>query len=442
MSLGLTPLERLPSLTPSAGAGATTPSARQRPLVLHRALVDGRLVDVVIEVGVITAVSDVGTVPLGSADVEDLEGFVLLASFIEPHAHLDKAFTADSVVNPTGSLDGAIGAWLAARVDFQTPDIAARAWAVTNRYLAHGTTGIRAHVDTGEGIGLRALEAVLALRRSLGDAMDLQIVALCTRPVTGLAGANNRATLVDALAAGADFVGGAPAIDPDPFVAVDTLAEMAADAGVGLDLHVDETIDPTTFTMARLIEVAGGGFPHPVTASHAVSLGVQPIERQREVAQALSELGVSVVALPQTNLFLQGRGRGAGAPRGLTAVRQLLDAGVPVAAGGDNLQDPFNPMGRADPLETASLLVVAAHLLPGEALRAVSDAGRTVLGLPKVSVRVGSPADLVAIRARSTYGAVASGPPERIVFRGGRVVARTTVDTVTALREPALESAR
>jgi cytosine deaminase len=272
--------------------------------------------------------------------------------------------------------------------------------------------------------------------------MDLQIVALCTRPVTGRAGANNRATLVDALAAGADLVGGAPAIDPDPFVAVDTLADLAADAGVGLDLHIDETIDPTTFTMARLIEVVRGGFPHAVTASHAVSLGVQPVDRQREVARALAELGVSVVALPQTNLFLQGRGQGAAAPRGLTAVRQLLDAGVPVAAGGDNLQDPFNPMGRADPLETASLLVIAAHLLPAEALRAVNETGRTVLGLPQVSVNVGCPADLVALRAGSDNGAVASASPERLVFRGGRVVARTTVGTVTVLPELGLQSPR
>jgi cytosine deaminase len=123
-------------------------------------------------------------------------------------------------------------------------------------------------------------------------------------------------------------------------------------------------------------------------------------------------------------------------------VRQLLEVGVPVAAGGDNLQDPFNPMGRADPLETASLLVVAAHLLPAEALRAVSETGRTVLGLPEVSVSVGSPADLVALRAGSANGAVASASPERLVLKGGRVVARTTVDTVTALPELGSQSPR
>jgi cytosine deaminase len=407
--------------------------AIQKPeLVLHQArLPDGRLVDLTIDRGLVVEIADVGT--LEGVQAENLAGFVLMPSLVEPHAHLDKAFTADTVPNPAGSLAGAIEAWLPARLGFKAPDIAARAWTAASRYLAHGTTAIRAHVDTGEGIGLRALNALTAVRRQLGDLVDLQIVALCSRPVTGRAGAENRAILKDALAAGADLVGGAPAIDTDPLRAVDTLAEAAAAAGVGLDLHVDETIDRATFTLSRLIEIARGGFDHPITASHAVSLGVQSDQRQRETSEALAELAIGVVTLPQTNLFLQGRDLGSAAPRGLTAVRRLLDAGVVVAAGGDNLQDPFNPMGRCDPLETASLLVVAAHLLPSEALQAVSTASRTALGLPGVSLEVGLPADLVAVRAASAFGAIASGSPERIVFRKGRVVARTTVDTSSEL---------
>ena len=51
-------------------------------------------------------------------------------------------------------------------------------------------------------------------------------------------------------------------------------------------------------------------------------------------------------------------------PRGLTAVRALREAGVVVAAGADNLQDPFNPLGRACPFETAGLMVWTAHLSP------------------------------------------------------------------------------
>ena len=409
-----------------------TPQPTTHSLALRGvSLADGSIVDLAIDDGVITDIVEPGTV--AAVTSEDLAGFIVTPSFVEPHAHLDKAFTADDVANPAGSLAGAIEAWLAARTGFGTPEIAARVWAVTSRYLAHGTTAIRAHVDTGQGIDLRALEALTAVRDQLDDVIDLQIVALCSRPVTGRAGAENRALLRAALAAGADLVGGAPAIDEDPSGAVDILAAIAGTAGVGMDLHVDETIDPAVFTMDRLIEVVRYGFDRPVTASHAVSLGVQPAERQQATAEALAGLGIAVVTLPQTNLFLQGRGLGSAAPRGLTAVRALLEAGVAVAAGGDNLQDPFNPMGRADPLETASLLVVAAHLLPAEAHRAVTAAGRVVLGLPPVAVEVGSPADLVAVRATSSYAALATGSPERVVVRRGRVVSRTTVQTDTVL---------
>jgi cytosine deaminase len=362
-----------------------------------------------------------------AGEVVDLRGYLLLPSLVEPHAHLDKAFTADAIVNPDGSLEGAIDAWFPARSGFQADDIAARMWAVTRQYLWHGTTAIRAHIDTGEGIGLRAIEATLAVRAALGATMDLEIVAGCSRPMTGSAGASNRAALVDALAAGADLVGGAPAIDPEPLAAVDVLAGLAANAGVGMDLHIDETLDPTMTTIDRLIDVARAGFSFPLTASHVVSLGMQPSARQASTAAAIAETGIGVVTLPQTNLYLQGRGRGSFAPRGLTAVRTLMEAGVTVAAGGDNLQDPFNPVGRADPLETAALLVVAGHLLPAEAFEAITDLGRRLLRRPPVAVMAGAPADLLAIRAPSVRGAVAGAAPDRVVWRAGRIVARTRV---------------
>src|SRR6266516_4258499 len=119
---------------------------------------------------------------------------------------------------------------------------------------------------------------------------------------------------------------------------------------------------------------------------------------------------------------------------GLTALRALLDAGVLVAAGGDNLQDPFNTVGRGDPLEIASLLVAAGHLSPEEAYRAVSASSRAVRGLPEVRVEAGFPAELLAIRAASVQEAVATASPERVVVHQGRVVARTALSRELPLR--------
>jgi cytosine/creatinine deaminase len=423
----------LPATPPDAVHG--DPAAQ--PLLLRRMrLAIGGVADVLLADGKIAAV---GGYPVGQpapAEVLDLRGYLLLPSLAEPHVHLDKAFTAAGIGNPDGSLRGVTGAWAAARPGLSAAGITCRAWKAVTRYLTHGTTAFRAHVDVGGEVGLWAVHALLDVRSGLAAAADIEIVAQASGPVTGRAGATNRSLLRDAMAAGADLVGGAPALDDDPRGAVDALAAIAADAATGLDLHVDETTDPVAGTLPRLITIAEAGFGYPITASHVVSLGVQAPERRRAAAQSLAHAGIGVVTLPQTGLFLQGRGMGAAAPRGLTAVPELLDAGVRLAAGGGNLQDPVNPMGRADPLETASLLVVGAHLTPAEAFAAVTSAARHIMRLPDVTILPGAPADLVAVRAADLGGAVASGTPDRIVLRGGQVVARTWVSSELAVEEP------
>ena len=150
---------------------------------------------------------------------------------------------------------------------------------------------------------------------------------------------------------------------------------------------------------------------------------MQTVNRQEEIAHVVANAGISIVALPHTNLFLQGREQQQSMPRALTAVKALRAAGVNVCAGADNLQDPFNPMGRADPLETGSLMVMLAHLLPEQALQSVSSNVRVALGLPALTVAAGSLADLVAVPARTAREALAYGPAQRIVLRRGRVVA-------------------
>jgi len=226
---------------------------------------------------------------------------------------------------------------------------------------------------------------------------------------------------------GADVVGGCPHLDPDPAGYHDLVLALASELGRPIDLHTDETLDPAVLHLSQLADlVTRTGFPHGVTASHCVSLGVQPPEVAAQVAARVAAARVAVVCNPQTNLFLQARGQRSTPPRGLTALRALLDAGVTVAGGGDNLRDPFNVVGRADPLETASLLVTAGHLRPEEAYAAVSAGARAAMGLAEVRVEAGFPAELLAIRAASLGEAIAGGT-DRVVFHHGRVVSRTTV---------------
>ena len=141
---------------------------------------------------------------------------------------------------------------------------------------------------------------------------------------------------------------------------------------------------------------------------------------QDRVAEAVAAAGIAVVALPATNLYLQGRDRQQAMPRGVTAVRALRRAGVTVAAGADNLQDPFNPVGRACPFETAALMVLTAHLQPIDAWNTVSEAAARATGFGTATVASGASADLLAVRAGSLREAIAFGPADRIVWRAGQ----------------------
>jgi cytosine deaminase len=395
-------------------------------------LTDGRLVDVAVDSESITRVDPAGTAPPAEAEVIDLDGRLLAPAFGEPHAHLDKAFLADVVPNPAGDLESAVEAINAAWPTLPLEGIVTRATAAVRKLVASGTTAIRSHADLGPDEGTKSVEALLAVKEAVGHLCDLQVTPL-SLPVTGPDGALTRRLLATALSSGVDIVGGCPHLDDDPLTAIDIALDAAVDAGLPVDLHFDEVLDAAVQHLPQLARRVGArGLEGKVTASHCVSLGLLPPDRQREIGRMLADAGVAVVTNPRTNLFLQARGIEQAPPRGLTGVRALLDEGALVAAGADNVQDPFYTIGRSDALETATFLVTAAHLTIDEAWSLVGPAVRRVLGLTPVEVAPGAPAELVAIRAGCVREAIAEQPPDRLVFHRGRLVARTTTDAWVA----------
>lgn len=334
-----------------------------------------------------------------------------IPALVEAHAHLDKAFLAERVPNPTGDLMGAILALEAARASIDHQDTVERAERAARLMMSNGVTAIRTHADVTAESGLVPFEALLEVRDRMGDEITIQVIALAGWPILGQAGATQRALLNAALDAGADGVGGCPHLEDDPAGANELFLTLATERGLALDLHTDETLDPRATALADLADkVVVSGHTGAVTASHCVALSVADEATQRRVADRLAEAHIGVIALPQTNLFLQGREHQQSMPRGVAPVKALRAAGVVVAAGADNLQDMFNPVGRGDPLETAGLMVVSAHVLPDDALAMVSTAARQVLGLPPTTERVRIPAATVR-------EAIAFGPPGRQVVR-------------------------
>ncbi len=354
----------------------------------------------------------------------DLTGRVLLPAATEPHAHLDKAFLAEVVHNPTGDLIGAIEAMRANRHLLTVADTADRAERAARRMAANGFTSVRTHADVTTEHGLTSIDALLDVRERVADVIDVEIVALCGWPVTGAVGADQRALLRTAMEMGADLVGGCPHLESIAggtiADATEVLLQIADEHQRPVDLHTDETLDPSADGLDRLATHVLDGFALPVTASHCVSLGQRSEAEQAATAERVAAAGINVVALPHTNLFLQGRGR-APMPRALTAVHALQRSGVNVSAGADNLQDPFNPLGRACPFETAGLMILTSHLLPAEAWATVStNASRALRGADiPLGLVAGARADLLSVPADNVRGAIADAPAERWVWRHG-----------------------
>jgi len=391
--------------------------------------------DILIVDGIVTAVAAHGSLPISETQtsrIEDLSGFLVLPGLVETHAHLDKALTADVVPNPQGDLMGAIHAWVAAEESgvFDFDSMVERASAALLRLVAHGVTAVRSHVNVGASDPTHLhLRAVMEAKSRLADLVDLQIVALMHSPLAGRDGQGNRQALAEALEIGVDLVGGCPHLETDGPAMIEIAIAAAQEAGVGIDLHVDETLDSSMLTLRDFCrQIEKSPVPGTVAASHCVSLSMQPLEIQQEIASLAAAAGVDIIALPQTNLFLQGREFTTAMPRGITPVSLLRKYGVRVSAGGDNVQDPFNPVGRSDPLETAALMIMADHQLPSAALDLVTSSARAVMGLPIAGPTVGSVADLVAIEAQTERQAIADAPLGRRTYRRGRLTSVTQVE--------------
>lgn len=402
----------------------------ERPYrILHGGvLADGTKADIAID-PTTGFIAKVGSLPPNPTDeLLDCSHSVVIPTAVEPHAHLDKVLSHRHLSAMPVDLRAAIASWQTQWPTYTHDDFVRRATEAVENMMARGTTGIRSHVDVGTGAGIRGVQALIEVRNSFAarDLVDIQIVALVAPPYTGMAGAENIHFLRQAIDCGIDIVGGAPHLDNDPAQATAMLVSVAAQAGLGIDLHTDESVDPSVFDLQDYCELVIEHGIENAVASHCASLASQPVNVQRQVAACLARAGIAVTTMPAASLFFFGWEQPVGPPRGITAVRVLQEAGVTVAGGADNVQDHFFPLGRFDPLETAAMLGMAVHMRPEEAWDMCTAKARQALGLPSRSIEVGHSADLLIVPGRNLQEAIALADEGRTVIRRGRVISRTT----------------
>jgi cytosine deaminase len=221
-----------------------------------------------------------------------------------------------------------------------------------------------------------------------------------------------------------------PQYADEPLAFLDLLFELAERSGLPLDMHVDEHLDCGQLLFDAVIErTRAHGMQGRVTAGHCCALSAMARDEARRIIASFAAAGISVITLPAANLFLQGRDAERLPPRGLAPVRDLITAGVNVAAASDNIQDPFLPIGSGDLLEVARWTLAAGQLGLAD-LRAafdlVSAAPAAILGLgASWGIAIGARADLLIADAEDVEDLVATGAKNRAVLVAGRLVAGT-----------------
>jgi cytosine deaminase len=350
----------------------------------------------------------------------DAEGRLVLPGFVDPHLHLDKALSRSELPEEQESLASAIAASRRVKAGWTEDAIEARAARAVEMALRAGTTVLRTHVDVDPVIGLRGFHALLRVRERFAGRARIQIVAF---PQEGLAD-GVEAMLDRALREGADVPGGIPARERDPRAHIDRIFALARAHDTDIDMHVDESDDPADLSLEYLAEkTVAEGYEGRVVAGHCTSLAALPRPVLDRVLGKVKAAGISVVTLPSTNLHLQGREDAPPVRRGLAPVRRLLEAGVNVVYGSDNIRDPFTPFGNARMLELGLLLAHAAHLGTSAGLRAIvqmaTHHGAAALRLPDYGLDVGHRADIVIVDADSPEEALVSVAPALHVIVGG-----------------------
>ncbi|MED5468940.1 MAG: amidohydrolase family protein [Cyanobacteriota bacterium] len=348
---------------------------------------------------------------------------LLLPRLAEPHAHLDKAFTWLEFLNLQGTYGGAMVANCKERQSRTLIGVRQRAERSLKLALSHGLRAMRSHVDSLGPATDSSWEALLDLQRQWQEWMELQWVALVpiehwsTREGDQLAGR---------VAAVGGLLGGVVVPPFDPGKTRDSLRQMlqlADRLGCGIDLHIDESQSHPAAGLKQLLLVLDRmSITVPITCSHASSMGLLPPGAVRRLADRMAHHRLNVVSLPLTNGWLLSKQpRRTPVERPLTPIHQLQLAGVTVAVGGDNVQDPWFPAGNFDPLTLMAFSLPLAHLAPWQrlGLAPFTTAAAKVMNLSwDGTLQPGSPANLLLLEAGSWAEALAAPPRRQVIVDG------------------------
>ncbi len=392
-------------------------------LIIRNAnLPDGRIgIDIGIKDGKIVAL-EVALTAKAQKEI-DASGYLVSPPFVDAHFHMDATLSLGQPrLNQSGTLLEGIALWGELKPHLTVEAIKERALRYCDLAVARGLLAIRSHVDICDP-RLLAVDALLEVRKEVAPYLDLQLVAF---PQDGYLRDTGAAKLMEtALDRGVDVVGGIPHFErtmDEGKKSVEVLCRIAAERGLRVDMHCDESDDPLSRHIETLTaETVRHGLQDRVTGSHLTSMHSMDNYYVSKLLPLMAEAEMNVVSNPLINITLQGRHDTC-----MTRVPELMDAGVKVAFGHDCVMDPWYSLGSADMLEVASMGLHVAQLTGVEQMkscfRAVTEIPAAILGLEGYGLEKGCNADLVILQAADPVEALRLKANRLFVIRRGRII--------------------
>jgi len=399
-------------------------------LIRNATLPDGRKnMDIAVTSG---RIADVRPAIVAEAQIEiDAAGGLVTPPFVDAHFHMDATLSLGLPrMNVSGTLLEGIALWGELRPTLTQEAVVERALRYCDLAVSKGLLAVRSHVDVSDP-RLVTVDALLEVREKVAPYLDLQLVAF---PQDGFFRHPDAAdALTRALDRGVDVVGGIPHFERTMQAgqaSVEALCRIAADRGLPVDMHCDETDDPLSRHVETLAEqTIRFGLQGRVAGSHLTSMHSMDNYYVSKLLPLMAEAGLSAIPNPLINMMLQGYHDTYSKRRGLTRVPELQAAGIDVALGQDCVLDPWYAMGTGDLLDVAHMAVHATQLGAQVDKRALFEAVTTVpariLGLEGYGLEVGCHADMVLLHAQDAAEAIRLRPPRRAVIRRGKVIAET-----------------
>jgi cytosine/creatinine deaminase len=338
----------------------------------------------------------------------DAGGAYAFGGFTDTHVHLDKACILDRCTLCTGTLTEAVQQTAQAKRGFTENDVYSRAAKVVEQAIISGTTRMRSFVEIDPRAGFRSFDALKRIKTDYAFAIDIELCAFAQEGLTQEP--ETFAMLDQALAQGADLIGGCPYTDPDPAVHIALIFDLAVKYNVAVDFHLDFDLQPDHTNLPAVVEqTKRHGWGGRVSIGHVTNLSAMTMEAVDAVGTSLAEAGIALTVLPATDLFLNGRGIEALIPRGVAPAHRLANRGVVTTVATNNVLNPFTPFGDASLIRMANLYANVAQISADTDMQLVFDmvssAGNRLLNRSG-TLEVGAEATLVLLDCAGPVDAV------------------------------------